>query len=82
MLLAPYTAPPDSALAAAPQSIPTALSTLLASQTGGCTLAVLEAILSSQVQNGPYIYDMKGVGTLNLFLRVLFVSNWASATRL
>jgi hypothetical protein len=61
MLVTPYTAPPNSALAAAPQSIPTALQALLASQTGGCTLAVLEAILSTQVQNGPYIYDMKGV---------------------
>jgi hypothetical protein len=61
MLLTPYTAPPASALAAAPQSIPNALAALLASQTGGCTLAVLEAILSSEVQNGPYIYDMKGV---------------------
>jgi hypothetical protein len=61
ILLTPYTAPPDSALAAAPQSVPASLLSLLSSQTGGCTLSILEAILSLQIQNGPYIYDTKGV---------------------
>jgi hypothetical protein len=61
ILLTPYTAPPDSALAAAPQGIPTSLIPLLLGQTGGCTLANLEEILSLEVQNGPYIYDAKGV---------------------
>ena len=61
MLLTPYTAPPSSALAASPQSIPPQLAALLASQAGGCTLSVLEEILSAEIQNGPYIYDSRGV---------------------
>jgi hypothetical protein len=61
ILLTPYTAPPDSSLSTGPETIPTALTALLTSQSGGCSLAVLEAILSIEIQNGPYIYDEKGV---------------------
>ena len=61
MLPTPYMAPPSSSLAAAPERLPAQLAALLAAHAGGCTLAVLEAILSTQVQNRPYIYDTKGV---------------------
>jgi len=71
ILLTPYTAPPASALAAAPQGVPAALIPLLAGQTGGCTLSTLVAILSLEVQNGPYIYDTEGVRLPPTYLQVV-----------